>query len=220
MANNWLVFVFLEESDASLILEKLWPVLEGSVVLKKWHLGFDPLTERVAVRHLWVLLPALPFPLWNKDVLINLENLLGRFVALEKDFHLIYDKRVAKILVEVDVTKGLIPEIEIVCGADILTQKWITCTCLSGAFFVMLLVTSEILVLASDPVNLLRRGLITYQSLICHVLTLIFSLLLLWRLLMYPRSLPLLDLAPCPLIPWRFLQFPRHLTQIACVQMY
>ena len=99
LANNWLVFVFLEESDASLILENLWPVLEGSVVLKKWHSGFDPLTERVAVRHLWVLLPALPFPLWNKDVLINLANLLGQFVALEKDFHHIYDKRVVEILV-------------------------------------------------------------------------------------------------------------------------
>ena len=37
LANNWLVFVFLEESDASLILENLWPVLEGSVILKKWH---------------------------------------------------------------------------------------------------------------------------------------------------------------------------------------
>ena len=52
LANNWLVFVFLEESDASLILENLWPVHEGSVILKNWHSGFDPLTERVAVRHL------------------------------------------------------------------------------------------------------------------------------------------------------------------------
>ena len=51
-ANRWLVFVFLEESDVSLILDKLWLVLEGSIVLKKWHLGFDPLTERVTVRHL------------------------------------------------------------------------------------------------------------------------------------------------------------------------
>ena len=50
-----------------------------------------------------------------------MENLLGRFVALEKDFDLIFYKRVAKILVEVDITKGLIPEIEIVCGEDIIT---------------------------------------------------------------------------------------------------
>ena len=121
LANKWLVFVFLEESDALLILDKLWLVLDGFVVLKKWQSGFDPLTERVTVRHLWVLLPALPFPLWNKDVLINLTNLLGRFVALERDFHLIYDKRLAKILVEVDITKGLISKIDIVCGDIIIT---------------------------------------------------------------------------------------------------
>ena len=52
LANRWLVFVFIEESDASLILEKLWPVLDGFLVLKKWHSGFDPLTERVTIRHL------------------------------------------------------------------------------------------------------------------------------------------------------------------------
>ena len=69
------------------------------------------------------MLPALPFPLWNKDVLINLANLLGRFVALERDFHHIYDKRLAKILVEVDITKGLISEIDIVYGDSIITQR-------------------------------------------------------------------------------------------------
>ena len=66
LENRWLVFVFIEESDASLILDKLWPILDGSLVLKKWHSGFDPLTERVTIRHLWVLLPALPFPLWRR----------------------------------------------------------------------------------------------------------------------------------------------------------
>ena len=121
LANRWLVFVFIEESDASLILENLWPVLDGSLVLKRWHSSFDPLTEKVTIRHLWVLLPALPFPLWNRDILIALANLLGRFVALEKDFHLIFDKRMAKFLVEVDISKGFIPELDIVFGDYVFT---------------------------------------------------------------------------------------------------
>ena len=82
LANKWLVFVFIEESDASLILEKLWLVFDGSLVLKRWHSGFDPLTERVTIMHLWVLLPTLPFLLWNKELLVDLANLLGWFVAL------------------------------------------------------------------------------------------------------------------------------------------
>ena len=123
LENKWLVFVFIKEPDASLILEKLWPVFYGSLVLKQSHSRFDLLTKRVTIRHLWVLLPALPFPLWNKDVLIDLANLLGWFVALERDFHLIYDKRMAKVLVEVDITKGLILELDIVCGDKVITQK-------------------------------------------------------------------------------------------------
>ena len=67
------------------------------------------------------MLPALPFPLWNKDILIDLANLLGWFVALERDFHLIYDKQMAKVLVEVDINKGIIPELDIVYGDKVIT---------------------------------------------------------------------------------------------------
>ena len=70
-----------------------------------------------------MLFPALPCPLWNKDILVALANLFEHFVALEKDFHLIYDKRMAKVLVEVDITKGLIPEIQIDCGDWVITQR-------------------------------------------------------------------------------------------------
>ena len=66
---------------------------------------------------------ALPFPVWNKDFLIRLDNTLGRFVALEKYFHLIFDKRMAKVLVELDVSKGLLPEIEIDIGSSLIFQK-------------------------------------------------------------------------------------------------
>ena len=121
LTNRWLVFVFIEASDASLILQNLWPVMDGSLVLNRWHSGFDPLTKRVTIRHLWVLFPTLPYPLWNKDILIALANLIRRFVALEKNFHLIFDKQMAKVLVEVDITKGLIPEIEIDCGDRVIT---------------------------------------------------------------------------------------------------
>ena len=49
--------------------------------------------------------------------------MIGHYVALEKYFHLIFDKQMAKVLVEVDITKGLIPEIDIVCGDRVFTQR-------------------------------------------------------------------------------------------------
>ena len=61
---------------------------------------------------------------WNKDILIGLANSIGHFVTLEKDFHLLFDKRTAKVLVEVDISNGLLLDIEIVCG-DIVLSQWI-----------------------------------------------------------------------------------------------
>ena len=54
---------------------------------------------------------------------MGLANFLGRFVALEKDFHLIFDKRMERVLFELDVSKGLLANIDIVCGEHIINQR-------------------------------------------------------------------------------------------------
>ena len=147
------------------------------------------------------MLPAFPFPLWNKDILINLDNLLGRFVALERDFHLIYDKRIAKILVEVDITKGLISEIDIVTVILLSPRDWIICICHSGVTFVMKLDTSGIPAIVSVMVYLLGMDLTSYLSLICPVLNLVTCLLFPWRIQLNPLLYPVLILVSILLIP-------------------
>ena len=123
LVNCWLVFVFLDDSDASCILDSLWTIGDGSLVLSRWHTNFDLVKERVTKQHLWVIMHALPFPLWSKDILIGIANSIGRFVALEKDFHSSFDKRAARVLVELDVSHGLLPEIEIDCNSVVIVQN-------------------------------------------------------------------------------------------------
>ena len=65
LVRGWVVFVFLEEAHASEVLSRLWRVGNGSLVLDRWHVNFDPARERIQKRHLWDILPGLPFPLWN-----------------------------------------------------------------------------------------------------------------------------------------------------------
>ena len=65
LVRGWIVFVFLEESHATDVLSRLWRVGNGSLVLDRWHVNFDPARERVKKRHLWAILPGLPLPLWN-----------------------------------------------------------------------------------------------------------------------------------------------------------
>ena len=64
-------------------------------------------------RHLWELLPGIPFPLWNRSLLEGVGNTIGRFVALEDDFMNSFGKRMEKNLVELDIMKGLPAEVEI-----------------------------------------------------------------------------------------------------------
>ena len=122
LARGWIVFVFLEDSHATTILNSLWCSGVGSLVLDRWHVNFDPLRERVKKRHLWVLLPGLPFPLWNRSLLEGIGDTIGHFVAVEDDFMNSYDKRMARILVELDISMGLPADIEILCFECLFSQ--------------------------------------------------------------------------------------------------
>ena len=46
LTNSWVVFLFLESKDAQNMLDRLWVINYGSLVLDKWHLGFDPLRKK------------------------------------------------------------------------------------------------------------------------------------------------------------------------------
>ena len=77
LSNGWIVFVFLEEEHYSRILDGIWRIGKGSLVLGRWHSKFDPLRERISKHHLWVLLPHLPFPLWSRQILEGTGNTIG-----------------------------------------------------------------------------------------------------------------------------------------------
>ena len=113
----------MEAAHVTLILEQIWRISSGSLVLGRWHSDFDPLQERVSKRHLWVLLPHLPFPLWNLNIIEGIANTIGRYVTIDKDFHLSFDKRVAQVLVEMDISLSLLAEVEILCKERLLVQK-------------------------------------------------------------------------------------------------
>ena len=110
----------MEEEHCTRILEGIWCIGVGFLVLGCWHPRFDPLQERITKRHLWVQLPHLPFPLWNKHVLEGIANTINRFVVVEADFHLAFDKKIACVLVELDISLGLPVEVEILCGERLL----------------------------------------------------------------------------------------------------
>jgi hypothetical protein len=116
-------FVFKTPEDSTKILENLW-VFEGdSLMLKRWRLKFDPTTEYFSFRHLWVLLPGLPLQLWNSKALEAIGNVLGHFIKIDEEALLSSDRRMEKILVEVDVHGGLLDILEIEWRGMVIAQR-------------------------------------------------------------------------------------------------
>jgi len=82
-------------------------------------LGFDPYFEPFVIQHVWVLLPNLPIELWLEASLKDIANKLGNFAALDKYFLNIEDKRIERVIVEMDMFKRLLAEMEIEWGLGI-----------------------------------------------------------------------------------------------------
>ena len=57
---------------------------------------------------MWVLLPGLQFVLWNKEALVAIQNHLRCFIHMEEEMLHEVDRRMGRILVEIDMSKGLL----------------------------------------------------------------------------------------------------------------
>jgi hypothetical protein len=82
-------------------------------MLKRWRVSFDPSQDYFRLRHLWVLLPGLPLHLWNKKALMAIGNSLGCFISVDSKTLTGPDKKLARILVEIDIHEGFLETLDI-----------------------------------------------------------------------------------------------------------
>jgi hypothetical protein len=75
------------------------------------------------LRHFWVLLPGLPLHLWNTKAIEAIGNALRRFISVDKKALTAPVKRVAKVLVELDIHDGLLESIDIEWRGHLIRQK-------------------------------------------------------------------------------------------------
>jgi hypothetical protein len=82
-------------------------------MLKIWRVGFDPMTDYFQHKHIWILLPSLSLPLWNSRALEVIGNELGRFLTSYEEVLKGMDRRIGRILVELDIHSGLMEALDI-----------------------------------------------------------------------------------------------------------
>ncbi|GLJ55323.1 hypothetical protein SUGI_1187090 [Cryptomeria japonica] len=79
-----------------------------SLLVKPWHSNFNPLSKMFSKILVWVRLPYLPLHLWIDSLFDEIGDAIGSFIMVDNDSYGLYC-----ILVELDVSKGLLVEIAI-----------------------------------------------------------------------------------------------------------
>jgi hypothetical protein len=69
LSKGWFGFLCKSPEDILLLLENMWVNGGSSLMLKRWQVAFDPVSEYFSLINLWVLLPGLPLHLWNEGAL-------------------------------------------------------------------------------------------------------------------------------------------------------
>jgi len=107
LSNHWIIFDFMFEYDLIKILEIMWVIGRGVLMLKRWVPWFNPYMYSFKKRCLWMLLPNFPKELWVLKVFKNIGDMVGRFVYFDEQSLRCNNKTLASVLVEMDLDLGL-----------------------------------------------------------------------------------------------------------------
>jgi len=119
---GWFAFNFKGEEELKRILNSNWHLNRVPVLMKRWHPLFDASRERVEESPIWVRLPALPLHYWEPFHFRNIGNILGTFLEADLSYLETFDKRVARILVSINLREGLAEQINLIRGTESIPQ--------------------------------------------------------------------------------------------------
>jgi len=120
---KWFAFTFQSEEQTQSILRGVWSIQNSPMMLKPWSPMFDASRERVDTIPIWVRLPGLPPFYWEEKYFKRIGNKIGEFLEADNSFVDTRQRKMARILVNINVREGLGEEVDIVFGPFQHTQK-------------------------------------------------------------------------------------------------
>lgn len=120
---NWFAFTFLKAEHALWVLNRNWNWDHCPVMLKPWHPLFDATRERFDTAPFWVRLPGLPLDYWSEEHFRGIGNILGSYLGGDYSFVYTKEKKVARILVNLNVREGLAEDMKLSWGPYAIMQK-------------------------------------------------------------------------------------------------
>ena len=110
---NWFSFNFLQPDHAKWVMGKKWSVNNSPLFLKPWNPLFDASREKLDKIPVWVCLPAPSLQFWTLDYFKAIGNFLGEFLEAYLSFEETKQRKVARILINLNVREGLSEEIDL-----------------------------------------------------------------------------------------------------------
>jgi len=119
---GWFALNFQREEELRWVLNKSWHLDHSPVLLKQWHPLFDASRERVDVIPIWVRMPALPLHFWELYHFKRIGDILGSFLEADFTYLETHERKVARILVNINIREGLAEYINLEWGPIIHPQ--------------------------------------------------------------------------------------------------
>ncbi|KAH9295953.1 hypothetical protein KI387_039541 [Taxus chinensis] len=122
-AKGTFIVVFSSIRDKEVIDKKLWALQSHYLVLKPWFPAFNPITESFACKPVWIRMPHLPLQFWDRTCLTAIGNTLGHTLFIDPQTTGFTHTTFARILVELDTSKNLPANIELIVQNRTWTQS-------------------------------------------------------------------------------------------------
>ena len=120
---NWYAFTFQNSEHSKWVLSKAWSINNSLLLLKPWIPLFDASKKCLGKILVWVRLPTLPFHLWSFDYFKKNGNFLGDFLDVDMTFEETKQRKIVRILVNLNIKEGLGEDLDLNWGRYNYVQK-------------------------------------------------------------------------------------------------
>lgn len=109
----YVVKLSLLEERARVLSEGTWVIAGHYLSVQSWKSNFDPFQDTIKSMAVWIRLPFLPFEYYQPQLLFKIGNLVGKTLKVDWATEFAQLGKFARLCVELDVTKPLIPKVVI-----------------------------------------------------------------------------------------------------------